>query len=215
MNVFSFFSRILYFNRINLSSPLAPLRGKINICARVLFRTKFDSEQLLFEAFFWCDEIWWGSWLLTTGYYWTAENQWVTYILIPCRTSIVCLFQSVFCPCTSFISGNATKNWYSWIWKIVFYRNGNTTLFHSTFLCPLWVERGRFLHSYHYFMLPLEHLHCISTFANICSVYSKFVFLDIVHFEIGICKCKLFHWSNICMTVDTIIMNQKDFPFGL
>ncbi len=45
-------SIILYFDNINLSSPLAPLCGVIDICARGLFRAKFNSEKLLFEAFF-------------------------------------------------------------------------------------------------------------------------------------------------------------------
>ncbi len=36
-----------YFNHIHLSSPLAPLRGEIHICAQGLFHTKFDSLQLL------------------------------------------------------------------------------------------------------------------------------------------------------------------------
>ncbi len=50
-NVFCCFST-LYFNHINLSSPMAPLRGEIDICARKLLYTKFNSQQLLSEAFF-------------------------------------------------------------------------------------------------------------------------------------------------------------------
>ncbi len=41
---------VLYFELANLSSPLAPLRGQIDICACGLICTKFNSEQLLFEA---------------------------------------------------------------------------------------------------------------------------------------------------------------------
>ncbi len=45
----------IIFNHINLSSPLATPWGDINICARGLFCTKFNSELLLIEAFFvWC-----------------------------------------------------------------------------------------------------------------------------------------------------------------
>ncbi len=39
------------YNQINLSSPLDPLLGEIDICAPGLFCTKFDSEQLSFEPF--------------------------------------------------------------------------------------------------------------------------------------------------------------------
>ncbi len=38
-------------NHINLLRPLAPLHGVIDICVRELFCTKFNFEQLLFEAF--------------------------------------------------------------------------------------------------------------------------------------------------------------------
>ncbi len=37
---------------INLSSPLAPLLGKIDMFVHWLFCTKFNSQQLLFEQFF-------------------------------------------------------------------------------------------------------------------------------------------------------------------
>ncbi len=37
---------------MNLSSPVAPLWRDIDICALTLFCTKFNSEQLLSEAFF-------------------------------------------------------------------------------------------------------------------------------------------------------------------
>ncbi len=40
-----------YFQHVNLLRPLAPPLGEINISARGLFCTKFNSEQLLFEAF--------------------------------------------------------------------------------------------------------------------------------------------------------------------
>ncbi len=51
-NVFCYFS-ILYFNYINLSSPLAPLGGgEIDICTHGPFYTKFNFQQLLSEAFF-------------------------------------------------------------------------------------------------------------------------------------------------------------------
>ncbi len=35
-----------------MKKPVAPLLGEIDICAHHLFCTKFNSEQLLFEAFF-------------------------------------------------------------------------------------------------------------------------------------------------------------------
>ncbi len=41
--VFCCFST-LYFKHINLSSPLAPLRGETNVCARGLFYKKFNSQ---------------------------------------------------------------------------------------------------------------------------------------------------------------------------
>ncbi len=52
MNVICSLSTIQYNNHINLSRALAPLRGEIDICARALLCTKFNFEQLLFEAFF-------------------------------------------------------------------------------------------------------------------------------------------------------------------
>ncbi len=51
VNVLFLLSTILYFNHINLSSPLASLYRDIDIHARGLICTKFNSEQLLFEAF--------------------------------------------------------------------------------------------------------------------------------------------------------------------
>ncbi len=51
LNVFSHFSTKKYFNRINLSSPLALLWGEIDIPARWLFYTKVNSKQL-FSIFF-------------------------------------------------------------------------------------------------------------------------------------------------------------------
>ncbi len=52
MNVFCCFTT-LYLNHINLSSPLAPLMGgEIDICAHGYFYMKFNSQQLLSEAFF-------------------------------------------------------------------------------------------------------------------------------------------------------------------
>ncbi len=46
---------ISIFNHINLSSPFAPLKREIDTCAQGLFHTKFNSERLLFDAFFmWC-----------------------------------------------------------------------------------------------------------------------------------------------------------------
>ncbi len=50
-NIFCYFST-LYFNHINLSSPLAPLRGEIDTCAQGLFYTKYNFQQLLSQAFF-------------------------------------------------------------------------------------------------------------------------------------------------------------------
>ncbi len=50
-NVIFSFSTLLYFNNINHSSLLALLWGVIDICTRGLFRAKFNSEKLLFEAF--------------------------------------------------------------------------------------------------------------------------------------------------------------------
>ncbi len=50
-NVFCCFNT-QYLNHINLSSPLAKLRGEIDICVPGLFYTKFNFQQLLSEAFF-------------------------------------------------------------------------------------------------------------------------------------------------------------------
>ncbi len=43
---------IHFFQPCHLSRPLAPLWGKIDICLRGLFCSKFDGEKLLFEASF-------------------------------------------------------------------------------------------------------------------------------------------------------------------
>ncbi len=51
LNLHSCFCTLLFFKDGKLSSHLAPLRGKINICARRFFGTKFNFEQLLFKAF--------------------------------------------------------------------------------------------------------------------------------------------------------------------
>ncbi len=41
-----------YFKHVNLLRPLAPSQGEIGISAQGLFCTKFNSKQLLLEAFF-------------------------------------------------------------------------------------------------------------------------------------------------------------------
>ncbi len=45
------FLYVIIFQRWNLSTSLAPLRGKIDTCAGRLFYTKFNFKQLLFETF--------------------------------------------------------------------------------------------------------------------------------------------------------------------
>ncbi len=52
LNLLPRFCTLLFFKDGNLSSPLAPLWGELDICALGLFRTKFKFEQLLFKAFF-------------------------------------------------------------------------------------------------------------------------------------------------------------------
>ncbi len=52
VNLLSHFSTIKYLKRINFWSPLAPLLGTIDMCAHWLYCTKFNAQQLLFEAFF-------------------------------------------------------------------------------------------------------------------------------------------------------------------
>ncbi len=52
MNLISHFCTLKDFKHIDLCSPMGPLMGEIDLCARELFCTKFNSEQLLFEAFF-------------------------------------------------------------------------------------------------------------------------------------------------------------------
>ncbi len=42
---------VIFQSHINLSSPLAPLCGEIDICTHGLFWRKLNSEQLLFEGF--------------------------------------------------------------------------------------------------------------------------------------------------------------------
>ncbi len=61
-NLLDCFWTLLFFEGGNLSSPLAPLQREINICACGLFCTKFNFEQLLFKAFFWCDVYFWLHW---------------------------------------------------------------------------------------------------------------------------------------------------------
>ncbi len=51
LELLSRFCTLLFFLDGNLSSPLATLWGKIDICRRGLFWTKFNAEQLLFERF--------------------------------------------------------------------------------------------------------------------------------------------------------------------
>ncbi len=45
------FSAMLYFNHINLSSPLSPFQGEIDIRPRGLFQMKFNAKELLLEGF--------------------------------------------------------------------------------------------------------------------------------------------------------------------
>ncbi len=49
--IFCYFCKCNNFNHIKLSIHLVPLQGKIDICPRVLFWTKFHAEELLFEGF--------------------------------------------------------------------------------------------------------------------------------------------------------------------
>ncbi len=53
----SHFCILLFSKKENLSIPLAPLRGEIDICAWVLFCTKFNFEQLLFKALFYATRL--------------------------------------------------------------------------------------------------------------------------------------------------------------
>ncbi len=52
VNLLSRFNTLKYFKHYNLWRPLAPLLGKIDICAFEFFCVKFNSEQFLFKAFF-------------------------------------------------------------------------------------------------------------------------------------------------------------------
>ncbi len=51
VNVFSLLSTILYFDHINLSRPLAPLWGKIDICARELLVQNSISNKFYLKLF--------------------------------------------------------------------------------------------------------------------------------------------------------------------
>ncbi len=51
------FLYIIIFQRWESFEPLVPLQGQIDICARGLFCTKFNFEQLLFKAFFYAMRI--------------------------------------------------------------------------------------------------------------------------------------------------------------
>ncbi len=51
-NLLPSFSALEYFKHINLWSSLAPLLGKIDICAHWVFCRKLNSEQFLCETFF-------------------------------------------------------------------------------------------------------------------------------------------------------------------
>ncbi len=48
----TFLDKIQFRKIFTLSRPLAPLQGEIDICARGLFRMKFNFEQFLLGAFF-------------------------------------------------------------------------------------------------------------------------------------------------------------------
>ncbi len=66
------FSLNIIFQPYQSFEPLAPLWGAgggIDICARSLFCTKFNSKQLLFEVFFWCDTYFWQHWALNWMYF--------------------------------------------------------------------------------------------------------------------------------------------------
>ncbi len=52
MNLLSHFSTILYLKHLDLSSPLAPLPGELEMCVYRLLCMKFNSKELLFEQFF-------------------------------------------------------------------------------------------------------------------------------------------------------------------
>ncbi len=52
MNLIYHFCALIDFKHTDLRTPLAPLMGEIDVHVRELFCTKFNSEQLSFEAFF-------------------------------------------------------------------------------------------------------------------------------------------------------------------
>ncbi len=53
VNFFPHSSTLKYFKNDNLWTPLAPLLGEIQLCVHWVFCRKFNSKQLLYEAFFW------------------------------------------------------------------------------------------------------------------------------------------------------------------
>ncbi len=52
VNLIAHFYTLKDFKHTDLWSLLAPLMGEMDLCARGLFHTKFNSEQLSLEAFF-------------------------------------------------------------------------------------------------------------------------------------------------------------------
>ncbi len=59
LNLLPRFCILLFFKNGNLSSPLAPLWGKIDICVRELFCTKLNSNNFHLKLFWmWCVFFW-------------------------------------------------------------------------------------------------------------------------------------------------------------
>ncbi len=57
VNFLSHSSTLKFFKNDNLWTPLAPLLGEIQLCVHWVFCRKFNSEQLLYEAFFYIIRI--------------------------------------------------------------------------------------------------------------------------------------------------------------
>ncbi len=86
----------IIFHHINFSSQLAPLWRELDICAHRLFCVKFNSEQLLLEAFL-CDAYFWQRWALNfvSNPYKHIINQLKSHSVTSCIMACVSIEQTL------------------------------------------------------------------------------------------------------------------------
>ncbi len=155
VNIYFLLSTVLYFNHINLSSPLAPLWG-IYIRACRLFCTKFRSEQLLFEAFL--------NVMCISG----SVEPYIECIL-PFLYSIIFQPHQSFEPCNSTPVGDRHMRWRTFLYRTQF----QTTFIGNFFRCDVYFWQHSTLKWMYFLFQPYQSFEPPSSTTREIEIYAR------------------------------------------